>query len=260
MLMFCSTPPHSSPLQPNCLEAHLKDLSDECYDRLEKRAQPHKGARSQTPPASAIMASPPPPQSKFIPTLLATLLSIVVLGVVWKIVYDQITTTYQDQTKAPNPASAVPDAAPLLPSIPALPKDPPAPSPRQERAPVHAIEPPQQLTLPEEAHEHRGLTISCKVELKRLCADVQPGGGRLKRCYQERENQLPLPCQQQVEEQAALKRAAQQRVTVQCAADVRKLCALVKPGEGRIQQCLEDHNQDLSHDCYQALDERLKMN
>jgi hypothetical protein len=98
------------------------------------------------------------------------------------------------------------------------------------------------------------------VELKRLCADVQPGGGRLKRCYQERENQLPLPCQQQMEEQAALKRVAQQRVTVQCAADVRKLCALVKPGEGRIQQCLEAHYQDLSHDCYQALDERLTMN
>ena len=27
----------------DCFEAHLKDLSDECYDRLEKRAQPHKG-------------------------------------------------------------------------------------------------------------------------------------------------------------------------------------------------------------------------
>ena len=213
---------------------------------------------------SVTMASPPPPQSQFIPTLLATLLSIVVLGVVWKIVYDQITTTYQDQTKAPNPApnpaSAVPDAVPLPPPIPALPEDSPAPSPRQERTPVHAIEPSQQLTLPEEAHAHRGLTISCKVELKRLCADVQPGGGRLKRCYQERENQLPLPCQQQVEEQAALTRVAQQRVTVQCAADVRKLCALVKPGEGRIQQCLEYHYQDLSHDCYQALDERLTMN
>ena len=213
---------------------------------------------------SVTMASSPPPQSQFIPTLLATLLTILVLGMVWKIVYNEITTTFQDYTKAPNPApnpaSAIPDAAPLLPSIPALPEDAPARSPRQERAPVHAIEPPQQLTLPEEAHEHRGLTISCKVELKRLCADVQPGGGRLKRCYQERENQLPLPCQQQVEEQAALKRVAQQRVTVQCAADVRKLCALVKPGEGRIQQCLEDHNQDLSHDCYQALDARLTTN
>ena len=184
------------------------------------------------------MASPPPPQSQFIPTLLATLLTILVLGVVWKIVYDELTTAFQGHTEAPrpapDPASAVPDAAPLPPPIPALPKDSPALSPRQERAPVHAIEPPQQLTLPEEAHEHRGLTISCKVELKRLCADVQPGGGRLKRCYQEREHQLPLPCQQQVEEQAALTRVAQQRVTVQCAADVRKLCALVKPGEGRI--------------------------
>jgi hypothetical protein len=27
----------------NCFETHLKDLFDECYDRLEKRAQPHKG-------------------------------------------------------------------------------------------------------------------------------------------------------------------------------------------------------------------------
>ena len=36
------------------------------------------------------MASPPPPQSQFIPTLLATLLTILVLGVVWKIVYNEI--------------------------------------------------------------------------------------------------------------------------------------------------------------------------
>jgi hypothetical protein len=114
--------------------------------------------------------------------------------------------------------------------------------------------------LPEEAHEHRGLDLSCKVELKRLCADVQPGNGRLKRCYRERENQLPPSCQQQVEEEAAIHRVAQQRITVLCAPDVQKFCANVKAGRGRVQQCLEDHYQDLSQDCYHAVEARITTN
>ena len=136
-----------------------------------------------------------------------------------------------------------------------VPAAPLASVPPDENVPVRTIEPSHQLTLPEEAHEHRGLSLSCKMELKQLCSDVQPGEGRLKRCYRERESQLSLPCQQQVEEQAALKRVAQERVTVLCTADVRKFCADTKLGRGRLYQCLEDHYRELSQDCYQALDQ-----
>jgi hypothetical protein len=207
-------------------------------------------------------ASPLPPQ--FVPKLLSILLTVLVLGVVWTIIYHQIIGTMKEAPQTPSPETDTTSlrphiAAPSLPG-PAQPDVPHTTPPAEDTVPVRVRETPQQLTLPEEAHEHRGLELSCKVELKRLCADVQPGEGRLKRCYRERENQLPPSCQQQVEDQAALQRVAQQRITVLCAPDVQKLCANVKVGGGRIQQCLEDHYQDLSPDCYHAVEARLTMN
>jgi len=149
------------------------------------------------------MASPPSQQ--FVPKLLTILLTMVVLWVLWNIIYDQIIRTLREHQEVPRPtadtASRSPEVAPPPPAIPHQP-DVPTASPPEGNAPVRIIEPLQQLTLPEEAHEHRSLTVSCKVELERLCAEVPPGGGRLKRCYRERENRLSLPCQQQVEEQA----------------------------------------------------------
>ncbi|MBS0170183.1 MAG: cysteine rich repeat-containing protein [Nitrospira sp.] len=41
-----------------------------------------------------------------------------------------------------------------------------------------------------------------------------------------------------------------------CAEDVKRLCAGVKPGEGRIVQCLKEHAQDLSSTCAQTMQQR----
>ncbi len=41
-----------------------------------------------------------------------------------------------------------------------------------------------------------------------------------------------------------------------CAPDAKKFCAGVKQGEGRIVDCLIDHQQDISEDCYQFLKAR----
>ena len=204
------------------------------------------------------MPSPAPP-SQFRATLLTLLITGLVLGLVWHFIYGQLTTTLQQETQAPgsttDQVAEVPEVANPPPPVSTIPAAPLASAPSTESVPVRTIEPSHQLTLPEEAHEHRGLSLSCKMELKQLCSDVQPGGGRLKRCYRERESQLSLPCQQQVEEQAVIKRVAQQRVNVLCVGDVRKFCVGDKLGRGHIYQCLEDHYRELSHDCYQALDQ-----
>ncbi len=43
-----------------------------------------------------------------------------------------------------------------------------------------------------------------------------------------------------------------------CAEDVKRLCANVKPGEGRIAQCLKAHTQDLSPTCAETVQQRIK--
>jgi cysteine rich repeat protein len=43
-----------------------------------------------------------------------------------------------------------------------------------------------------------------------------------------------------------------------CAADVKKFCAQVKPGGGRIVECLEEHSKDVSDDCYDLLEKRAQ--
>ncbi|MBS0180331.1 MAG: cysteine rich repeat-containing protein [Nitrospira sp.] len=43
-----------------------------------------------------------------------------------------------------------------------------------------------------------------------------------------------------------------------CAEDVKKLCAGIKPGEGRIVQCLKEHTQDLSPACADTMQQRGK--
>ena len=43
-----------------------------------------------------------------------------------------------------------------------------------------------------------------------------------------------------------------------CAEDVKKLCSSVKPGEGRIVQCLKEHAQELSRNCAETMQQRGK--
>ena len=43
-----------------------------------------------------------------------------------------------------------------------------------------------------------------------------------------------------------------------CADDVKKLCAGVKAGEGRIMQCLREHTQELSPPCAYMMQQRGK--
>jgi hypothetical protein len=41
-----------------------------------------------------------------------------------------------------------------------------------------------------------------------------------------------------------------------CAADVKQFCPNVKPGGGRILQCLEEHFKEVSDGCYQMLEKQ----
>lgn len=50
--------------------------------------------------------------------------------------------------------------------------------------------------------------------------------------------------------------AAAQSGASACKADVRQFCAKIKPGGGRLVDCLLDHQKELSDACYDALEEQ----
>jgi len=51
--------------------------------------------------------------------------------------------------------------------------------------------------------------------------------------------------------------AAAQEAGGACRPDAQKYCKTVKPGDGRIVDCLIDHQKEISDDCYDALKKQL---
>ncbi|MEK6770213.1 MAG: cysteine rich repeat-containing protein [Pseudomonadota bacterium] len=89
----------------------------------------------------------------------------------------------------------------------------------------------------------------CKEEIKKFCADVKPGGGRVHQCLNKHENELSQACR---DARTAGKEKAKQRAKERhdaCAGDVKKLCADVQPGDGRIHACLKKNRDQVSEAC-----------
>lgn len=75
--------------------------------------------------------------------------------------------------------------------------------------------------------QQRAVAKACAADIKSLCADVKPGGGRVRDCVKSHFGELSAPCQDVVTKVAAIGKA--------CKADVKQFCADVKPGGGRIE-------------------------
>jgi hypothetical protein len=93
-----------------------------------------------------------------------------------------------------------------------------------------------------------GMGDACNADAQKLCADVEPGEGRIVNCLKEHKDQLSEGCK-------ARWQAKKEGMMANhpCAADQKKLCAGVEPGEGRIINCMKEHEADLSPACKQKL-------
>lgn len=89
----------------------------------------------------------------------------------------------------------------------------------------------------------------CAEDAARLCKGVQAGEGRVARCMKEHESELSPACK------ANLAKAKEQikEAADACKADMEKNCKDVKPGGGRILQCLKQHEATLSPECKEKL-------
>jgi hypothetical protein len=96
----------------------------------------------------------------------------------------------------------------------------------------------------------------CEKELKTYCSDVTPGEGRVLACLYAREDKLSGRCEYALYDAAAqLERAVQALTYVanECGDDLKANCAGIKPGEGRLLQCLNKNDAKVSKRCKQAL-------
>lgn len=108
------------------------------------------------------------------------------------------------------------------------------------------------------------LKSACRKDLNKFCKNVNPGEGRLAACLQAHEDQLSDNCdsawlgtQETISQEMDKTEIAFRK---SCGSDVQQFCADVPSGRGRILDCLEDHEDELSNSCqnFQAkLDEKL---
>jgi hypothetical protein len=85
----------------------------------------------------------------------------------------------------------------------------------------------------------------CKDDVKKVCGDIKPGGGRIARCMHEKESQVSPACVEHMKDM----RAKHREKAEACRDDRKKLCGDIKPGGGRIEACMKQHEAELSTKC-----------
>ncbi|HBH62755.1 MAG TPA: hypothetical protein DDX85_13670 [Nitrospiraceae bacterium] len=96
----------------------------------------------------------------------------------------------------------------------------------------------------------------CEKEITTYCKDVTPGEGRILACLYAHEDKLTGSCEYALYDAAVqLERvvAALTYVANECREDLRTYCSDVKPGEGRLIDCIEKNKQKVSDRCKQAI-------
>ena len=96
----------------------------------------------------------------------------------------------------------------------------------------------------------------CKQELETYCKGVTPGQGRVLACLYARSDKLSGQCEYALYDAAAqLERAvaALSYAVNECKDDLQKLCSGVPAGQGRLLNCLEKNDSQVSGRCKQAL-------
>jgi len=96
----------------------------------------------------------------------------------------------------------------------------------------------------------------CMDDLKKLCPDAKPGTQDALKCLQSHEGQLSDACKARVARgKARMEKGGKTREA--CKGDVEKFCKDTTHGGGKVRDCLQQHEADLSSDCKAALTAKL---
>jgi len=92
---------------------------------------------------------------------------------------------------------------------------------------------------------------ACRRDMDRLCANVQPGRGRILECLGVHQADLSPSCQTEMSSIAEARRRFS-AVKAACKADVERLCAGVPQHAGPLLECLQANEARLSSECSPA--------
>jgi len=89
----------------------------------------------------------------------------------------------------------------------------------------------------------------CAEDMKTVCSDVQKGGGRLLRCYEERKDRISVGCRNWVE----FAKSNAGKVREACAKEINSSCNREKGDPIEMLDCLQSNYVDLSRPCAERL-------
>ncbi len=96
----------------------------------------------------------------------------------------------------------------------------------------------------------------CKKEIETYCKGVKPGEGRILACLYAYQDKLSNRCEYALYDAAS---QLQQAITAinyvasECRDDLKTFCSNVKPGEGRLIDCISKNKEKISSRCKQAI-------
>ena len=102
----------------------------------------------------------------------------------------------------------------------------------------------------------KSVVKGCEKELKTYCKDVTPGEGRGLACLYAFSDKLSAQCEYALYDAAVqLERAINSLAYVanECGGDLKTYCSDIKPGQGRLLQCIDKNEAKISSRCKQAL-------
>lgn len=185
-------------------------------------------------------------------------ITVVGLTSIWLAVATSLPTQEELAGEAWHPARvasavpAVPPAPSLDLSIPGVVASVPPTAQPTEQSPSHPSGEARSSIPIVDARTAQITRLKCEAEIEQVCPEGMEGSGTF-RCLERRIKDLPPPCQAMVRERFVKWKEDRSRTLAACREDVRRLCATMKPGDGRVMQCLQDHAQDVSDRCYQTL-------
>ena len=99
-------------------------------------------------------------------------------------------------------------------------------------------------------------TEGCQEELTTFCKDVTPGEGRILACLYAFQDKLSPRCEYALYDSVVqLDRTLNNLsyAVTECRDDLEKICSEIKPGEGRLLECLNKNESQVSQRCNTAL-------
>ncbi|BDA41257.1 probable Golgi apparatus protein 1 [Coccomyxa sp. Obi] len=120
-----------------------------------------------------------------------------------------------------------------------------------------------QLEAAKDYRTDADLHAACEPDAKQLCANVNPGEGRIQDCLRDKAVSVSWECQEELfrqEVENADDLRLSQRLFKKCMGDKKKFCADIKFGGARVKDCLEARREEVgfSAECKEELEAMME--